>query len=174
MIVNKLKNINSKITWIIGYLLVLTVASMAILIITSVLVRNILGFSFQWIVDVNRLIFVWMCFLGLIYVNDKDILIRFDLIDHYFSPGVHKIVTIGRYVLSLFLFWIMVKAGLQVSQFARAQEFSTIPVSTCWLYLAVVTAGCLLIFQTLVKILEVLVSPSSLMQGEDSTLWERT
>ena len=97
-----------------------------------------------------------MCFLGLVYVSDKELLIRFDILERHFSPVLHKVVTLLRYAASLVLFGIMVKAGLDVSQFAKAQVFSTIPVSTSWLYMAVVVTGGLLIFQTVVKILVML------------------
>ena len=153
MYFNRLRCINSHISRLVSFSMMLSVGAMAVLIILSVLVRNLLGFSFQWIVDVNRLIFIWMCFMGLVYINDKDQLIRFDIIDKHFSKGLHKFFTIMRHFMSLILFGIMVKAGIDVSKFARAQDFSTIPVSTCWLYLAVVTAGILLLFQTVVKII---------------------
>jgi TRAP-type C4-dicarboxylate transport system permease small subunit len=161
MIVYQIQRINSTLTVLTRITMSITVAAMAILIMLSVIVRNLLGFSFQWIVDVNRLIFIWMCFLGLVYVSDKELLIRFDIIERHFSPGLHKALTLLRYVASLVLFGIMVKAGLEVSQFAKAQVFSTIPISTSWLYIAVITAGALLVFQTVVKILVLLIPPLS-------------
>ena len=159
MFIDQIQRINSILTGLTRIAMSMTVAAMAILIMLSVIVRNLLGFSFQWIVDVNRLIFVWMCFLGLVYVSDKDLLIRFDMIERHFSPSIHKALTLVRYVVSLVLFGIMAKAGVEVSQFAKAQVFSTIPVSTRWLYMAVVAAGLLLVFQTVVKIIVLLVPP---------------
>ena len=153
MIISQLNRLNKFFTRTTGILMSLCVAAMAILIITSVIVRNLLGFSFQWIVDVNRLIFIWMCFLGLVYVSDKDVLIRFDILEKRFTLALQKLFTLCRYIASLVLFLIMIKAGLAVSEFAKVQVFSTIPVSTQWLYIAVVTAGLLLVFQTVVKIL---------------------
>ena len=156
MIFNMLIRINSILTRITGVLMSLSVAMMAVLIMMSVIVRNLMGFSFQWIVDVNRLIFIWMCFLGIVYVSDKDVLIRFDIIDKHFSPIVHRIFTILRYFASVVLFGIMVKSGIEVSEFAGAQVFSTIPVSTRWLYIPVIVAGCILTFQTVVKMITML------------------
>ena len=156
MIISKLQRINSILTGLTRFTMSITVAAMAIIIMLSVIVRNLLGFSFQWIVDVNRLFFVWMCFLGLVYVSDKELLIRFDIIEKHFSPSLHKAIHLVRYVVSLIFFGIMVQAGFGVSQFAKAQSFSTIPVSTSWLYLAVVAAGSLLVFQTIVKIFTIL------------------
>ena len=56
MIVYHMQRINSILTGLTRFTMSITVAAMAILIMLSVIVRNLLGFSFQWIVDVNRLI----------------------------------------------------------------------------------------------------------------------
>lgn len=153
MFIYRIQRLNGILTYLISILVGMTVAAMAILIMLSVVVRNLMGFSFQWIVDVNRLIFVWMCFLGVVYASDKELLIRFDMLERRFSPTLHKFSTLLRYIVSLVLFGIMVNAGIEVSQFAKAQVFSTIPISTRWLYIAVIAAGGLLVFQTFVKIL---------------------
>jgi len=163
-----LQRINSLLTGLVRVTMSISVAAMAILIMLSVIVRNLLGFSFQWIVDVNRLIFIWMCFLGLVYVSDKELLIRFDMIERHFSPRMHKWVTLLRYLVSLGLFGIMIKAGLEISRFAKSQVFSTIPVSIRWLYLAVVVTGGLLVFQTVVKIL-VMLFPAVSARGHGNT-----
>jgi TRAP-type C4-dicarboxylate transport system permease small subunit len=172
MMVYRLQRINKILTGLTRFTMSISVAAMALLIMLSVIVRNLLGFSFQWIVDVNRLLFIWMCFIGLVYVSDNEQLIRFDIIEKHFSPLLHKIVNLLRYSASLILFGIMVKAGLDVSQFAKAQSFSTIPVSTSWLYLAVVAAGGLLVFQTSVKIL-VLLFPAAIEKGSGTRQVDR-
>lgn len=159
MIKKQLQKINEMLTDITGTLMILAVAAMAILIILSVIVRNIFGFSLQWIVDVNRLIFVWMCFLGVAYVNDKDLFIRFDILDRRFSPAIHKVITLIRYIASLVLYIVMVGAGIQVCEFAKSQVFSTINVSTSWLYAAVIVAGVILTYQTCIKIFVLVTSP---------------
>ena len=161
MFIYRIQRINSILTYLVSILVGMTVAAMAILIMLSVVVRNLMGFSFQWIVDVNRLIFIWMCFLGVVYASDKELLIRFDMLDKRFSPTLHRFFMLLRYIASLVLFGIMVKAGIEISQFAKAQVFSTIPISTSWLYIAVIAAGGLLIFQTVVKILLLLVPLAS-------------
>ena len=128
------------------------VASMAVLIMLSVIVRNLMGFSLQWIVDVNRLIFVWMCFTGIVYINSSDAFIRFDILEKRFSPAVSRLLKLAFDAGSLALFLIMTRSGLEVSEFAKAQVFSTIPVSTKWLYLAVVCAGAFLSLQTVMRL----------------------
>ncbi|MCF7933908.1 MAG: TRAP transporter small permease [Spirochaetia bacterium] len=159
MLIKRMQKLNIKITQAVSIVMCLSVAIMASLIILSVCVRNILGFSFQWIVDVNRLIFIWMAFLGIVYVNEKDMMIRFEIVDNALSPALRRIITIVRHLSSLFLFLVMVRAGLLVSNFAKDQVFSTIPVSTKWLYFAVIAAGILLVYQTTVKILVLFAHP---------------
>lgn len=169
MIINRMQRVNSMLTHLVSVLIGMTVAAMAILIMLSVIVRNLMGFSFQWIVDANRLIFIWMCFLGVVYASDKELLIRFDLLDKRFPLTFHKFLTLLRYIASLALFGIMMKAGIEVSQFAKAQVFSTMPISTQWLYIAVTTAGALLVFQTVVKILLLLV-PQNQQRDRGTTI----
>ncbi len=156
MFQNTLKHINDLIARAVGFLMSLCVASMALLIISSVIIRNTAGMSIQWIVDVNRLLFIWMCFLGIVYINDKDMLIRFDILDRHYTDKLAKVMHFLQQITALTFFYIMTKAGILVSDFAKVQFFSTIPVSTKWLYIPVVFAGSLLVFQTISKLLYML------------------
>lgn len=162
----RLQQINGLLMRVVGLAIGLMVAAMASLIMLSVVARNLLNFSFQWIIDVNRLLFIWMCLLGVVYVSNDERLIRFDLLDKRFPPTLHNIVMLVRYAVSLVLFWIMTTAGMAVSRVAKPQMFSTIPVSTRWMYLAVATTGALLIFQTTMKFLALLPALWSKNQGK--------
>jgi len=35
----------------------------------SVFARNLFSYSFDFIVDLDRILFVWTCFIGLVYIN---------------------------------------------------------------------------------------------------------
>ncbi|MGR5142036.1 TRAP transporter small permease [Photobacterium sp. DNB23_23_1] len=138
-------------------LMCMTVCLIALLTLISIVVRNFMGFSFQWVMDVNRLLFVWMCFLGLIYANYKDALIRFDFMDNKFPPKINNVIVIGRHVGCIALFIIMIKAGFEIIDFAKHQEFPTIPLSMASMYYAVVFSGVFLVIQTTLKLIDFLI-----------------
>ena len=61
--------------------MIVTLAFMCLSIAASVFVRNFLGVSFDAIIDINRILFVWITFLGLVFVNGQEKLIRFELLE---------------------------------------------------------------------------------------------
>ncbi len=132
--------------------MIVTLAFMCLSIAASVFVRNFLGISFDAIIDINRILFVWITFLGLVFVNGQEKLIRFELLELRLPHVARRILHLVQRVAALILYGVMTFAGLQVMPFAEPQVFPTIPISLVWLYLPVVFAGVLLLVQTLASI----------------------
>jgi len=134
-------------------ILVIALAFMCLSIAASVFIRNFFGHSFDTIIDINRIFFVWITFLGLVFINGEERLIRFELLEKKL-PGVARAVLHAlQRLAALVLYSVMVIAGIQVLPFAQPQMFPTIPISLIWLYLPVVIAGVLLVIQTLASLI---------------------
>ena len=125
---------------------------MCLSIAASVFVRDFFGHSFDAIIDVNRILFVWITFLGLVFVNGEDRMIRFELLEKKLSPPAQQVLRFVQRIAALVLFGVMTIAGVQMIPYAQPQVFPTIPISLVWLYLPVLVAGVLLIVQTLTAI----------------------
>ena len=134
-------------------LMSLTLGILAFSLALSVFMRNLFGFSFDFIVDLDRILFVWTCFVGLVYINGTKKLIRFDLIEQKLPPAVVKRLRFVQNLLALLLFVVMAKAGSEIFSFAKSQKFPTLPFSLVWLYVPVCLAGFLLTIQTVVSLL---------------------
>ncbi len=134
---------------VVRTLMAASTALMCVTIAASVFARNFFGLSFDAVVDVNRILFVWTTFLGLVYVNGEGKLIRFELIEQNVGENVRRILIIVQRLAGLVLFAVMATAGVAMFPFAQAQVFPTLPISLFWLYLPVSVSGALLILQTI-------------------------
>ena len=134
-------------------ILVIGLAFMCLSIAASVFIRNFFGHSFDTIIDINRIFFVWITFLGLVYINGEERLIRFELLENKLPKIARAVLHTIQRLAALVLYAVMVIAGIQVIPLAQPQIFPTMPVSLVWLYLPVVIAGVLLIVQTLATLL---------------------
>ena len=142
-------------------ILVIALAFMCLSIAASVFIRNFFGHSFDTIIDINRIFFVWITFLGLVFINGEEKLIRFELLKNKLPRVARTALRTVQRLAALVLYAVMVIAGFQVIPFAQPQVFPTMPLSLVWLYLPVVIAGVLLIVQTLATLLLSLKADSS-------------
>ena len=133
--------------------LVIALAFMCLSIAASVFIRNFFGHSFDTIIDINRIFFVWITFLGLVFINGEEKLIRFELLEKKLPGVARAVLLIVQRLAALGLYAVMIIAGIQVLPFAQPQVFPTMPVSLVWLYLPVVVAAILLVIQTLASLI---------------------
>lgn len=130
-------------------ILVIALAFMCLSIAASVFIRNFFGHSFDTIIDINRIFFVWITFLGLVYINGEERLIRFELLENKLPRAARTALHTVQRLAALVLYGVMIVAGIQVMPFAQPQMFPTMPLSLVWLYLPVAISGVLLVIQTL-------------------------
>lgn len=130
-------------------ILVIALAFMCLSIAASVFIRNFFGHSFDTIIDINRIFFVWITFLGLVYINGEERLIRFELLENKLPGAARAALHTVQRLAALVLYGVMIVAGIQVMPFAQPQMFPTMPLSLVWLYLPVAISGVLLVIQTL-------------------------
>lgn len=142
--------IKDGISKLAGAVMCAAIAFMCVSLAAAVFIRNFLGMSFDIIVDINRIMFIWTTFAGLIYINGEDRMIRFDLIEQKLSRKWRSILVVVRKAAGLVLYAVMTYAGAQMYEFAKGQFFPTMPtVSLAMIYLPVCIAGILLIVQTI-------------------------
>jgi TRAP-type C4-dicarboxylate transport system permease small subunit len=128
----------------IGRLLKVLLGFMVLTILVQIVLRKLFGMSLHYVVDVNRLCFVWMSFLGAAYVYGKNDLIRFDILISRLPPRGAAFSGLLCGVAGLIFFVIMIVAGTSMTRFTRDQYFSTMKVSFFWLYIPLIVGGFLM------------------------------
>jgi TRAP-type C4-dicarboxylate transport system permease small subunit len=144
--------IKKGISNIVRVIMIAMVAVMSLSIAWSVFARNLFGQSFDSIIDINRILFVWSTFMGLVYVNGEGKLIRFELLEQRLEPSLRRVLHVFQGLAALILYVVMTIAGLKILSFADAQAFPTIPITLVWLYLPIAISGILLVTQTITSL----------------------
>lgn len=139
-----LKSINSGIRRVTGRLLMFLIGFMVSTILAQIILRRVFNVSMDFVIDVNRLCFIWSVFLGAGHLYGGDGLIRFDLFINQLSGRGLVVSQIISSATSLVFFLTMIYAGFLMIPFTRDQLFSTINVSYFWLYLPLIAGGFIL------------------------------
>lgn len=138
----------------IGRILKILLGFMVGTILIQIVLRKIFGMSLDYVVDVNRLCFIWISFLGTAYVYGNNELICFDILISRLPARLAAYSGLVCGTSGLVFFIIMIIAGINMTQFTRDQYFSTMKVSYFWLYLPLIIGGCLMIISALEHILK--------------------
>lgn len=95
--------------------------SLALIILTQVFCRYILNHSLFWSEEMARYILVWLSFLGASSGYYRKVHPSIDVITQHFSTIMAKRSRILVYLLSLFLFLVMIYQGIYFAFFVRHQ-----------------------------------------------------
>ena len=139
-----LQMINAGLRRAVGWALKILIGFMVLTILAQILLRRVFNFSMDFVIDVNRLSFIWSVFLGAGYVFGTEGLIRFDIFVNRLSGSGRAMSETLCAAASLAFFVVMVYAGFLMIPFTSDQYFSTIRVSFFWLYLPLIVGGVIL------------------------------
>ncbi len=139
-----LHSLNSSLRRMTGILLKILTGFMVLTILAQIILRRVFNVSMDFVIDVNRLCFIWSVFLGAGHLYGGEGLIRFDLFINRLSGRGLVVSRIISAVTSLVFFLSMIYAGFLMIPFTRDQLFSTIKVSYFWLYLPLIVGGFIL------------------------------
>ncbi|NLI22635.1 MAG: TRAP transporter small permease [Clostridiales bacterium] len=142
---------------VVKWLLMVSVFSLAALICAELLIRNLLNKSFSPTIEICSILFIWMAFLGVIYLYHHSGLMRFEILVRKVGPGMRLVFWYLNKATSLMLGVILVIAFVQWYPFISTRYFATmqflpftvqcVPIAICGVYLVVKTL-CQLIEQT--------------------------
>lgn len=132
----------------------LTLAALITLFVfASIVSRNFFSHSFEYSVDANQLMFMWMCFLGIVAVHSMGAMLKFEMLEKRTPASLRPWLNAALNLVTLAIAAIMVVAGAQMLDFAKSQKFSTISVTYFWMYLPVPLAGACIFLKALERLL---------------------
>ncbi|MDF2613712.1 MAG: hypothetical protein K0S71_1498 [Clostridia bacterium] len=150
---NVFKTLNTYINKIIALVISLCVASIAGIILCEITLRNLFGMSMGIVVDIIRLIFMWMVFLGVVYLFKSHMLIKFEFFESKVSGKFKVVLFFVNRLVCLVLFIVMVISGKDLYEFVSIQYFSSFKLSLFWLYAPVPVSGILMIIGCIEELL---------------------
>lgn len=142
---------------VVKWLLMVAVFAMAAMIFAELLIRNLFNKSFSPTIEICSILFVWMAFLGVIYLYHHDGLMRFEILVSRVGPGVNLIFWYVNKAASLLLGVILVVAYISWRPYISTRFFATmqflpytvqcVPIALCGVYLTLKTV-CQLVEKT--------------------------
>ena len=150
-------NIYKKITdifvKIVSAVLMLLVAGIVGIMLYELCLRNFLNKSFRASTEACGFLFMWMAFLGIIVLYDKDRLITLDMLYVRAPRNVQNIFWFINKIFSLGLVMIVAYAGMY--KINSTSHFSTMQfLSKAWHFLPMAIAGGFIAVKTIYQLLE--------------------
>lgn len=125
----------------ISKLLALLLMFMLFSIVAEILVREVSAVNFDWVIELNRVLFVWIAYLGAAYGFGQSTHIRVEFIYEKLSPQLRKYLDLAIHFLNLIFFFVMSIYGYDMIHFGRSNVFATMNLSYMWLYLPICLFG---------------------------------
>ena len=119
--------------------------------------RGIIGFSFTWVPELARIVFIWMVFIGSYVLAFDDEHIRVDFIESYLTPRQNSILNVIKNILILLVIGVIVY-GSYFRMLSKLNEPSlTMPfIKTGYIYLSILIGfffqGVLIVYKTITDI----------------------
>jgi len=143
-----LSRFNAVLQRIIVKLLAGMLMIMLFSIVAEILMREMADINFDWVIELNRILFVWIAYLGASYGFGRGTHIRVEFIYEKLNPSLRKWLDLGIHFINLVFFLVMGVYGYDMIHFGRTNVFATINVSYLWLYLPICLFGLLSILFT--------------------------
>ena len=136
-----LSSFNAVLQRIIVKLLAVMLMFMLLSIVAEILMREFSGINFDWVIELNRILFVWIAYLGAAYGFGQGTHIRVEFIYEKLNPRLKKLLDLIIHFVNLLFFLVMCVYGYDMIHFGRTNVFATMNVSYMWLYLPIFLFG---------------------------------
>jgi TRAP-type C4-dicarboxylate transport system permease small subunit len=141
-------------------LLICLVAGIVLLMLNEIFIRNFLNKSFRGMTELAGFFFMWMAFLGIAVLYDKDRLITLDTFSVMIKGKGKIILWYVNRIVSLCLGLIMIIAFIGLFPFVSTEYFSSMPkFSKVWHYLPLAFSGGFMVLKSVYSIMEKFCSP---------------
>ena len=149
-----IRQIEKYLCKLINYALILQGIGLVILIGLEVFFRYVIGNALSWPEEVAGIFFVWFTLLGVAAVVREDDHIAFDFLIRHTPPAVSKMIKLFCMLMIQVFAFVLVYHGYS---YASMFSFETTPaarINLLWLTLSLPISGLLIIFFSLLKIVE--------------------
>jgi TRAP-type C4-dicarboxylate transport system permease small subunit len=149
------KGILDGISKVAQVLLICLVAGIVLLMLNEIFIRNFLNKSFRGMTELAGFFFMWMAFLGVMVLYDKDRLIVLDTFSSMIKGNGKIALWYINRIVSLCLGLIMVIAFIGLFPFVSTEYFSSMPkFSRVWHYLPLAISGGFMVLKSVYGIIE--------------------
>ena len=121
-------------------------------IVAEILLREMAAINFDWVIELNRILFVWIAYLGAACGFAHCTHIRVEFIYEKLCKRLRKWLDVVIHFLNLGFFVVMSIFGYDMIHFGSSNVFATMNVSYMWLYLPICLFGLFSILFTLENI----------------------
>ena len=136
-------------------LMMLMIAGLAGMIVFELSIRNFLNKSFRSSIEVCGIMFIWLIFLGIIYLYDKRRLMRFEIL---LSRANRTVLTVFWFInkaASMMLGAVMIISYVSMYPFVSTRYFSTIQfLPYSFQFLAIAVTGGFIVLKTIYELIE--------------------
>jgi TRAP-type transport system small permease protein len=127
-------------------------ASLFLVTILNIFLRNVAGIAWMWIPGYMRLAFIWLVFLGIAAVVRRGEHLVVDVLQKSVPPRVRHTTMLIIYVSVLPFYYVLLTYGIEVARVRMRIPFDTWAVPTGYAYMAVPVAALLLLAFTLERL----------------------
>ncbi|MFI5342342.1 MAG: TRAP transporter small permease [Candidatus Methylomirabilales bacterium] len=130
---------------VIGLLL----AEMIVVGFAAVVARFLLSeyLSLYWAEEVIRYSFIWSVFLVSPLVIRRGANLELDIFVQWMSPQARRAVALFNSLIILVFLVVLIVQGIRMVRVNVEQLSSALEISMAWIYLAVPTGGCLMLWE---------------------------
>jgi len=136
-------------------LLVASVLGIVAIMLNELIIRNIFNKSFRGMTELAGLLFLWMAFLGVAVLYDRDDLISIDMIYARTKGKVRTVFWYVRHTVTLGLGVVMIVSFCGLYPFVVTEYYSSMPkFSKMWQFLPLAVSGGFFVLKAVYNIIE--------------------
>lgn len=152
------KKILDAIVKVVSEVLILLVIGIVLVMLYELILRNVFNSSFRASTELCGFLFMWMAFLGVIVVYDRNVMISLDFVSSRLKGVTNAVVYVISKAAGLGLGAIMIVAYRALYPVASTSFFSSMPfLAKSWHFLPMALAGGFLILKSVYDLLELAV-----------------
>jgi len=136
-------------------LLIVSVLGIVAIMLNELIIRNIFNKSFRGMTELAGLLFLWMAFLGVAVLYDRDDLISIDMIYARTKGKVRTVFWYVRHTVTLGLGVVMIVSFCGLYPFVVTEYYSSMPkFSKMWQFLPLAVSGGFFVLKAVYNIIE--------------------
>lgn len=140
---------------IVSAALMLLVAGIVAMMLSELIARNLFNKSFRFSTELCGFMFMWMAFLGVIVLYDRNGLISLDILYRNVPEKIQTVFWYIRKVFSIILGVTMVIAYCGMYKINSTSYFSTMQfLSKAWHFLPMALAGGFIVLDSIYQLMD--------------------
>lgn len=157
-VIKKLQYIGDKFDLFASIIAIVTFVLMSVIVCMQVISRFFFSYSFQWAEEMGRYLFIWSTMLASACAVHTHLNIGVDILVNNLKGRTQYAVKLAAQIFLILAVYILTVYGAQqtIDVFDAGQTATSFPVSAGILYMSVPVSGILMLYYTLVQLLELI------------------